>query len=230
MKIGIIIAMDKEFSRVSAMLGNAAETTHGGRRYVTGTLGCNTVILHQCGIGKVNAAAGATDMITGFASDAVISTGVAGGASTELNVQEVVVANQTCYHDAYCGSEVEYGQIIGLPARFEADARLLQCATAIDCGTRIHTGLTVTGDWFVDSRDKMRAILDRFPDAMAVDMESAAIAHVCHQRGVAFISFRIISDIPLSDHKAQQYFNFWDTMADRSFHVTKTFLENIKDK
>lgn len=222
--------MDKEFSRVSAMLGNADETTHGGRRYVTGTLGCNTVILHQCGIGKVNAAAGATDMITGFAPDAVISTGVAGGASTELNVQEVVVANQTCYHDAYCGSEVEYGQIIGLPARFEADTRLLQCATAIDCGTRIHTGLTVTGDWFVDSRDKMRAILDRFPDAMAVDMESAAIAHVCHQRGVAFISFRIISDIPLSDHKAQQYFNFWDTMADRSFHVTKTFLENIKDK
>ena len=229
MKIGIIIAMAKEFSRVCAMLAGTTETTHGGRRYVTGTLGCNTVILHQCGIGKVNAAAGTTDMITAFAPDAVISTGVAGGASTELQVQEVVVARQTCYHDTYCGGEVDYGQIIGLPARFDADARLLDCATSIDCGTRIHTGLTVTGDWFVDSREKMSQILDRFPEAMAVDMESAAIAHVCHQRNVAFISFRIISDIPLSDHKAQQYFNFWDTMADRSFHVTKTFLENIQD-
>ena len=230
MKIGIIIAMDKEFDRISAMLDNTAETIHGGRRYVTGTMGHNTIILHQCGIGKVNAAAGTTDMIGTFAPDAVISTGVAGGASTELQVQEVVAASQTCYHDAYCGSEVAYGQIIGLPARLEADARLLDCATSIDCGTKIHTGLTVTGDWFVDSREKMSQIIDRFPEAMAVDMESAAIAHVCHQRGVAFISFRIISDIPLSDHKAQQYFNFWDTMADRSFHVTKAFLENIQDK
>lgn len=227
MKIGIIIAMDKEFCRVSSMLSHATETTHGGRRYVTGTLGANTIVLHQCGIGKVNAAAGATDMISTFGPDAVISTGVAGGASTELNVQEVVVAEQTCYHDAYCGDEVAYGQIIGLPARFEADRQLLGCALALDCGTRIHKGLTVTGDWFVDSREKMQQIIDRFPEAMAVDMESAAIAHVCHQREVPFISFRIISDIPLSDHKAQQYFNFWDTIADNSFHVTKAFLESI---
>jgi len=35
MKIGIIIAMDKEFDRISAMLDNTAETIHGGRRYVT---------------------------------------------------------------------------------------------------------------------------------------------------------------------------------------------------
>lgn len=230
MKIGIIIAMDKEFSRVKALLASPEESVTGGRRYVTGRLGDNELVLHQCGIGKVNAAIGATEMISAFRPDAVVSTGVAGGASTALSVCDVVVARQTCYHDAYCGSEVEYGQIIGLPARFDADAGLLGCATSISCGTPVHAGLTVTGDWFVDSREKMAQILDRFPEALAVDMESAAIAHACHQRGVAFISFRIISDIPLSDHKAQQYFDFWDTVADRSFNVTKTFLENIKDK
>ncbi|MDE6355597.1 MAG: 5'-methylthioadenosine/adenosylhomocysteine nucleosidase [Prevotella sp.] len=230
MKTGIIIAMDKEFSRVKALLTSTEESIVNGRRYVTGLLGDNRIVLHQCGIGKVNAAIGATEMISAFGPDAIVSTGVAGGASTALSVCDVVVARQTCYHDAYCGSEVDYGQIIGLPARFEADTRLLECACSIDCGTPVHTGLTVTGDWFVDSREKMSQILDRFPEALAVDMESAAIAHACHQRGVAFISFRIISDIPLSDHKAQQYFDFWETMADRSFHVTKTFLENIQDK
>lgn len=227
MKIGIIIAMDKEFSRVRALLGDVRETEHGGRRYVTGTAGGNTVVLHQCGIGKVNAAIGATGLIDGFAPDAVVSTGVAGGASTELRVQEVVVARQTCYHDAYCGDDVAYGQIPGLPARFDADAELLAKAASIDCGTRIHTGLTVTGDWFVDSREKMSAIIRRFPEALAVDMESAAIAHACHQRAVPFVSFRIISDIPLSDNKAAQYFNFWETMADNSFHVTQAFIERI---
>ena len=42
-----------------------------------------------------------------------------------------------------------------------------------------------------------------------------------------FISFRIISDIPLKDHKAQMYFDFWERMAEGSFEVTKAFLESI---
>lgn len=224
MKIGIIIAMDKEFQRIKALLADTEETVRNGRVYVTGNMGDNTLIMHQCGIGKVNAAIGATDMINAFAPDVVISTGVSGGADTNLNVQEVVASTQTCYHDAYCGTEVEYGQILGLPARFDSDATLIEKAMSVDCGTKINKGLIVTGDWFVDSREKMSSIIANFPDAMAVDMESAAIAHVCHQYKVPFISFRIISDIPLKDNKAQQYFDFWEKISDNSFNVTKSFL------
>lgn len=219
--------MDKEFVRIKSLLGGAEEVVSHGRTYVTGTMGDNTVVMHQCGIGKVNAAIGASEMISSFAPDAVVSTGVAGGASLSLSVGDVVVSSQTCYHDVYCGSEVAYGQVLGMPARFDGDAALLAKAVALDCGTRIVSGLTVTGDWFVDSREKMAAIIGHFPEAMAVDMESAAIAQACFQRGVPFISFRIISDIPLSDHKASQYFNFWETAADSSFGVTKAFLESM---
>lgn len=225
MKIGVIIAMDKEFRLVKSLLDGAEEAERQGRNYAMGTIGRNTVVLHQCGIGKVNAAIGTTEMISAFGPDAIVSTGVAGGASTELRVQDVVVARQTCYHDVYCGCGTAFGQIQGMPARYDADARLLERAAATDYkGTRTHVGLTVTGDWFVDSQEKMRGILDRFPDALAVDMESAAIAQTCHQRGVAFISFRIISDIPLSGDNTAQYSGFWDDMAERSFGVTKAFL------
>ncbi len=227
MKIGIVIAMDKEFQRIKQLLSNAEETEAGGKTFVTGTIGTNELVLSQCGIGKVNAAMGAVELIDRFAPDAVVSTGVAGGASVELETQEVVVSTEACYHDAYCGSEQQFGQIMGLPARFTSDSRLLDKAKTLDCGTKITPGLIVTGDWFVDSREKMRSILDNFPDAMAVDMESAAIAHVCHLRGVPFISFRIISDIPLKDTKASQYFDFWDRIADGSFGVTKAFLESL---
>lgn len=227
MRIGIVIAMDKEFRQVRALLANAAETLRHGKAYTTGTIGRNEVVMVQCGIGKVNAALWTSDMISAFSPDAVISTGVAGGASTALSVQEVVVATESCYHDAYCGSDQEYGQIAGMPARFASDATLLAKASAISCGTKITPGLIVTGDWFVDSRDKMRAIIDRFPEAMAVDMESAAIAQTCLAFGVPFVSFRIISDIPLKDDKAAQYFDFWERMADSSFHVTKALLESL---
>lgn len=227
MKVGIVIAMDKEFQRVRELLIGAEDIEVEGRKFVTGRIGENDIVLLQCGIGKVNAAIGATELIDRFNPDAVVSTGVAGGASTSLNVQEVVVATETCYHDVYCGSEQAYGQIMGMPARFTSDQQLLEKALSIDCGVKINQGLTVTGDWFVDSREKMRSIIEHFPEAMAVDMESAAIAHVCCLRKVPFISFRIISDIPLKDDKAQQYFDFWERIADGSFHVTKAFLETI---
>jgi adenosylhomocysteine nucleosidase len=91
----------------------------------------------------------------------------------------------------------------------------------------IHTGLIVTGDWFVDSKDKMREIVGHFPEAKAVDMESAAIAQTCYINKVPFISFRVISDIPLRDTNASQYHDFWDHVAERSFQTTKNFVESL---
>ena len=79
----------------------------------------------------------------------------------------------------------------------------------------------------MDSKKKMAEIIHLFPDAKAVDMESCAIAQVCHIYKVPFISFRVISDIPLRDTDASQYHNFWDTVAENSFQVTKTFIESL---
>ena len=116
---------------------------------------------------------------------------------------------------------------MGMPARFASPQELVAKAAAMEGNIRVVPGLIVSGEWFVDSRDKMRSILDRFPEAKAVDMESCSIAQTCHIYGVPFISFRIISDVPLKDEKAQQYFDFWARMADGSFTVTKHFLESI---
>lgn len=227
MKIGIVIAMDKEFSRVRDLLTDARNIEDGRFVSSTGRIGQNDIVLVQCGIGKVNSAVGTLEVIKHFSPDAIISTGVAGGVPTSLNQMEVVVAETTCYHDVYCGPESVYGQIPGQPSVFSCDADLVAKAISLDCGVKINRGLIVTGDWFVDSREKMRSIVANFPDAMAVDMESASIAHVCHMYNVPFISFRIISDIPLKDSKAKMYNDFWGEMADNSFRVTQSFLKSI---
>ena len=189
------------------------------------------VRVEKCGIGKVNAALGAQRMINEFHPDCIISSGCAGGNGDDINIQDVVVSAELCYHDVYCGKAIDdttvYGQVQGLPARYQADPHLLAKANALDCGVKIHPGLIVTGDWFVDSKDKMRDIIGHFPDAKAVDMESCAIAQTCYINKVPFISFRVISDMPLHDTDASQYHNFWDTVADHSFQVTKTFVESL---
>lgn len=230
MRIGVIVAMDKEFAQLKTLLEGGRTESRGGKTFVVGRIGGNEVVLSQCGIGKVNSAIGAVEMIDGYRPDLVISSGVAGGADVSLEVTEVVVSSECVYHDAYCGSECEFGQILGMPARFASPAEYVGKALAIndlDGHPKVHAGLIVSGEWFVDTKEKMRGILDHFPQATAVDMESCSIAQTCHVYGVPFVSFRIISDVPLKDTRAQQYFDFWATMAEGSFNVTRAFLESL---
>ena len=213
MKIGIIVAMDKELQQLQHLF------TDGN------------VIVQKCGIGKVNAALGAADMISQYKPDVIISSGCAGGHGDDIKVQDVVVSSEIAYHDVYCGEAIGhsvYGQVQGLPPRFQADPTLLQKALSLKpSDVSLHAGLIVTGDWFVDTKDKMREIIGHFPEAKAVDMESAAIAQTCYLRHVPFISFRVISDMPLYDTDASQYHDFRSTIADHSFQVTKTFVEQL---
>ena len=209
MKIGIIVAMDKELQQLQGLFAGS------------------DVLVRKCGIGKVNAALGAQHMINEFHPDYIISSGCAGGHGDDIRVQDVVVSTELTYHDVYCGAAIDnttqYGQVQGLPARYQADPFLLRKSRALD----VKHGLIVTGDWFVDSKEKMRSIVAKFPDARAVDMESCAIAQTCYLNRVPFISFRIISDVPLRDTNAAQYHDFWNSIADHSFQITRTFVESI---
>jgi len=214
MKIGIIVAMDKELHQLQQLFNDG------------------NVLVQKCGIGKVNAALGAQRMINEFHPDCIISSGCAGGNGDDINVQDVVVSSELCYHDVYCGRAIDdttvYGQVQGMPARFKADANMLEKALHLQTSDiSLHQGLIVTGDWFVDSKEKMHSIIEKFPEAKAVDMESCAIAQTCYINKVPFISFRVISDIPLRDTDASQYHNFWETIAEHSFQITKTFIESL---
>ena len=216
MKIGIIVAMDKELHQLQQLFSSS------------------DVLVQKCGIGKVNAALGAQRMINEFHPDCIISSGCAGGNGDDINIQDVIVSTELTYHDVYCGTAIDdttiYGQVQGLPARYPVDSYLLSKAESLELGTesfKLHSGLIVTGDWFVDTREKMREIIGHFPNAKAVDMESCAIAQTCYINKVPFISFRVISDIPLRDTDASQYHDFWNTIADNSFQVTKSFVEQL---
>ena len=120
MRIGVIVAMDKEFAQLQTLASDKKEQTVAGRTFVLGRIGENEIVMQKCGIGKVNAAVGTSEMIAAFHPDLVISTGVAGGADTSLEVCEVVVSTACCYHDVYCGDECAMGQVLGMPERFES--------------------------------------------------------------------------------------------------------------
>ena len=231
MHLAIITAMSVEHAQIAALLAQCSEHTEGAYTYTQGTIGQHRITLMQCGIGKVNAAVGTTALIAYAQPDAVLSTGCAGGIDTVLGVMDVVASTQLVYHDVWCGEGNAYGQVQGMPERFAASEQLLAAAQRLQadeaCSTPIHFGLIATGDKFVTDRTELAHIKEQFPEALAVDMESAAIAQVCHIHNLPFMSFRIISDTPGVEGHWDQYQDFWGEMANRSFGVTRQFIEDL---
>ena len=230
MKLGIISAMDSEHRQLAERLQEKKEICDGGFKYVEGTLGANQVVLTQCGIGKVNAAIGTAELIRRYQPDCIISTGVAGGIDPCLKVMDVVASRQIVYHDVWCGEGNDYGQIQGLPTFFEGNQTLFDCALSLKGDTTIHGGLICSGDKFITDREELNTIKGNFPEGLAVDMESGSLAQICYLYKIPFISFRIISDTPGAENHWEQYTNFWGEMANRSFGVTKAFLDSLPNQ
>ena len=84
------------------------------------------------------------------------------------------------------------------PAASPTDAALTgQLAAAVRQalpGARLHRGLVVSGDRFVATAAESRALQAALPDALAVEMEGAAFAQVCHDYGMPFAAVRTVSD------------------------------------
>ena len=218
MKIGVIIAMDIEYRQMRDALGGD-----------NGRLGNNEIILWQCGIGKVNAAVGTMRLIYEHHPDAIISTGLAGGIDPLMKVMDVMAATQCVYHDVDCGGLGSvHGQVQGLPARYDAAQHLVDTALKVprEEGERLMTGLICTGDQFITDRERQNNIKRHFPDGLACDMESAAIAQTCYLMNIPFMSLRVISDTPgnTEDHQ-QQWDDFLASMCDRSFRFVNKYLE-----
>lgn len=227
-RLGIVAALDSEFAQVAALLHNVKQSEINGLPFVEGDFGTNLKIgLAKSGIGKVCAAVGTVELIKRFQPDYMINTGVAGGIDASLNVMDVVVSTQVAYHDVWCG-EGSMGQVQGFPLYFDSCRELIDIALKVKATVPVKSGLIVTGDQFISDKEQLAKIKSTFPEAMAVDMESCSIAHVCYIYNVPFMSFRIMSDTPgAHEDNFNQYMNFWQSIAENSFAVCKAFLAEL---
>ncbi|MBR6886526.1 MAG: 5'-methylthioadenosine/S-adenosylhomocysteine nucleosidase [Bacteroidales bacterium] len=216
MEIVVLVAMETEHRLFLKLLGENARL---GRHHIT---------LKRCGIGKVNAAVMAADVIRDVHPDLVISSGVAGSCSADVHTMDFVIGRETAYHDVWCGKEFAPGQVQGLPKRFRAPEEYVKAAldNADSAPGAVIPGLIASGDAFIEYKEEVQAILKKHPDALAVDMESAALAQTCYIKGVPFISVRLISDSD-NDSRYSSYKDFWKTAGENSFAFIKRFIESL---
>lgn len=223
MKIGIIVAMDKEMALLKPQLGGTTDVSANGFDFHIGTLGGHQIIACKCGIGKINAALGALTLIDMFHPNMVVNTGVAGstGSGSEpAHILDVVLADRIAYHDVWCGPGTKWGQAAGCPEVFECP---LPAEVAAEIGAR--RGLLASGDTFIDTAEQMSSVISHQPEAVAVDMESGAIAQVCHIKDVPFACLRVISDAPGTEGNSAAYEAFWENAPSRTFEAVEKLLK-----
>jgi adenosylhomocysteine nucleosidase len=224
MKTGIIVAMQNEFNLIAQNLTDKKEHSLKHILFIEGKLNGENVVLMKSGIGKTNSTIATIEMINKFQPTRIINTGIAGGLDKSLNVMDVVIAQQTTYHDVWCGEGL-YGQIQGLPARFIGNKTLLLASQRIKTDLKIHFGLTVSGDKFITKLEELQNMKQQFPDALAVDMESNSIAQTCYLYNVPFLSVRLISDTPGITNHSEQYQNFWSLAPEKSFNILEQLIQ-----
>ncbi len=219
MTVGIIGALTEEVARIVDHLEAATITEAVGRRFHHGEIRGREVTVVESRIGKVAAAVTATTLIREFDVEAIVFTGVAGALADELAIGDVVIADALVQHDLAGPPEMfARGEIPLLGVRsIPTDAALRDAARAAalefvadglddmvpaarrrDLGIERptgHVGPIATGDEFVHGSMKS-LVVERAPEAIAVDMEGAAVAQVCLEHGgVPLCVVRAISDL-----------------------------------
>ena len=231
MKIGIIGAMDQEVKILKEKMEAPMSWERAGVLFVSGTLGKHDVIVVRSGIGKVAASVTTSLLIQQYGVNMVINTGSAGGIGEGLQVGDVVFSEKLAYFDVdVTGFGYEYGQLpAGMPLYFEASQYIIDemKKAAQKTGQQVRSGLIVTGDSFVNSPEKIAEIKSHFPEALACEMEGAAIAQTARQFNIPFLIVRAISDT--ADHQATMSFDeFIDEAGKRSAEMVIEFLNTIK--
>ena len=229
MTTAIVSAMREELAAVLALMPNEHKQVAAGRDFWVGHLHGQPVVAVLSRIGKVAAATTATVLIERFGVSRIVFTGVAGGLAAGVNVGDVVVADGFLQHDLDASPIFPKYQVplYGLD-RFAADAelsaRLVRAAKLALPAVRVHRGLVVSGDRFVSTSVESHALQAALPQALAVEMEGAAIAQVCHDYAVPFAAVRTISD-RADDQAHVDFTRFVREVASRhSAAIVRAFL------
>jgi len=196
MNIGIISAMSVEIDALIEKMENVETEEISGIKYYSGNINKSKVIAVVCGIGKVNAAICTQILIMKYKPEYIINMGVAGSVSKKVNIRDIVIADYVVQHDI---DTTPFGDPYGLIPKINivqvpCSEKLNKLILAgSDDSDNIRTGTIATGDRFINGQKDIDFIVEKFK-AVAVDMESGSIGHVCYINGVEYTAVRSISD------------------------------------
>lgn len=171
--IGLVCALPLELSAFLGRCSKVKTYTGGSFTFRGGFYGKIRVAIVESGPGCARARRATMALLNGHSPQWLISTGFCGALVKGMKVGEIVVSNQitTTTND-------ELTVDIGMTS---------------DSARGLHVGRTLTIDHIVSQVGEKQALAEQ-TKAIAVDMETHAIASVCRERKIRFVAVRAVSD------------------------------------
>jgi adenosylhomocysteine nucleosidase len=244
-RIGILSALPEELQAILDFMPQARQECLAGRVFWVGHCAGVAVVAVVCGIGKVAAATTAALLWQRYGVTGMLFTGVAGGLGEGVCVGDVVVAESLLQHDMDASPLFPRHEVPGYGrSRFLTDPHwcrgLVMAAQAVVAGVspatmvrpntrvpQVHQGLIISGDKFIADSTESVVLRVTHPEAVAVEMEGAAVAQVCCDLGVSLAVVRTISD-RADDSAHVDFRQFVDEVARRySAQIVQHWLAHV---
>lgn len=171
--IGIVCALPMEIAPLLERCRRVAKYTGGEFTFRGGRYDEIRLAVVQCGMGFARARRATQALLDAHTPPWVLSCGFSGALRPGMALGHIVMANAICD---------THGQELAVDVNMAADP-----------GRGLHVGRILTADEIIRTVAEKQALAERF-DALAVDMESLAVAQVCRERQVPFLAVRVISD------------------------------------
>lgn len=176
--VGIVSALPIEVGFLIDRLTNVRKYSGVGHTIIEGEVAGKLVALIVAGLGRDAARRGAGLLLDGHHPRWIVSAGFAGALDPDLPRYSIVMPNEV---------------IDGEGHRYAIDVAVPPPEGEGDRTPRISTGRLLTVDRIIATAAEKAEIRGRF-DADLVDMETSAVAAMCSERAVRFLSIRVISD------------------------------------
>lgn len=141
-----------------------------------GTIEGRSIVIAESGVGRQNAAQTTDDLIAIHQPSCVISTGFATGLRDELKYGHILMTNSV----ADCTGNQH-------PIHLAMDPAAIQSIKGL------HVDRLLTVDEMRQTPQDKRMLGEQYA-AAACDMETFAVAEICQNQSVSFLSVRVISD------------------------------------
>jgi adenosylhomocysteine nucleosidase len=242
-RIAIMGALDQEIAILLDSMKSSKKINRGGIDFYTGKLKGKKVVILKAGVGKVNASYSTAVLTENFNPSMLIFTGVAGGLHPEAMPGDIVIGTKLVQYDF--GQEDSTGFSVAAFRKLtggnheelyiDADQNLV--TKSIDAADQIEfvpisgrepkvfSGVIATGDVFVSSNEKAAWLFEEF-DALATEMEGAAIAHICRTLGIPFVIIRSCSD-NANNHARVNFNQFVGPASVNSARLVLGILEEL---
>lgn len=221
--IGIVVAMQSELQHLLDRVTPVRDVQNGPWLDQFVNAGDVPLVALRCGIGMVNAAAGAEHLIDHYAPRAILNFGCAGAHRRDILPGDVVIGDGAVNHGAmhilasgetfFPGLEYQFaGEDVAL-TELTTDATLREMTVAAAEGwtpdpwprglnlppdveqrpPRAFVGRVGSADIWTQHHERIDELNTRHA-TLCEDMEAAAIAHVCARHKVPFMTVKDISN------------------------------------